>query len=241
MAARVGLLLFMAHTISVRLCHHFTLLRAYSELFQGVPEWDAPCGLISQKVVQGVVSLADEVIKNIPVELPVLCPPSMSREDYDAVAIFDACQVSWAARVLVKNSGKTYRILKAFSGTLKHSAHAEPCAATELCRWIKELFPAVKKIALVTDHMALARGQMRWWSGNGGFSTAFFINEAFREINDFAEVFHVKGEANICDADSRSTEAAKAKSIQVSEMEMVWPELTTFEHPFATRPPIKGF
>lgn len=241
LAARVGLLLFMAHTINIRICHHYGLLRAYAELFQGTLEWDAPVGELTDNVIEGVRNLASVVLKNEPVNLPVLKKPSTIREDYDAVIMFDACQVSWAAKMHIMKTGKTFRILKAFASTLKHSAHAEPRAATELCKWVKTNFPEIRRVALVTDHMALARGQIRWWSGNGGFSTAFFINEAFKEINDFAEVFHVQGESNLCDADSRSAEAAKSKNIAATEIEMVWPDLQSFEHPFLVRPALMGY
>ena len=185
--------------------------------------------------------MATILLKNERVEIQKLVMPCESVDGYDAVVVFDACQNAWAARVFINKQRRAYRIMKAFRTPLKHSAHAEPTAAKELCHWMKEEFPLVKKIALVTDHMALAKGQKRWWSGNGGFSTAFHINEAFREINGYAEVFHVEGERNICDEDSRSMQAAKARFLQKTEVDELLPDLYGMEHPFLVRRPTKGF
>ena len=67
-------------------------------------------------------------------------------------------------------------------------------------------------VALLTDHIAVATGQVRWWSGNGGLSTSWDPNEAHREMADgFAtEVWHVDGVRNITDSLSRDVTRADA-------------------------------
>lgn len=240
MAALMGLMLFMSHTINIGLEEHFKLIRTYASWFRGTPEWDEPME-IETSLMENIDRLAEILLENNPVKIEPIKPPPTEAEEYDAIAIFDACQVAWAGRVHICNDKKTLRVMKAFASPLKHSAHAEPTAAKELPQWMKEQFPNVTRVALVTDHIALAKGQRRWWSGNGGFSTAYPINEAFRIINGFAEVFHVKGTDNPCDADSRSTEAAKSKDINVSEIQEVFPDLRNYEHPYLTRPVRCGF
>ena len=162
-------------------------------------------------------------------------------EHYDAIVMFDACQNAWAARVFFPKSGRMLRVMKAFAAPLQHSAHAEPTAAKEVCSWMKRKHPHVKKVALVTDHEALANGQRRWWSGNGGFSTAFHLNAAFRETNGYAEIFHVQGKENLCDGDSRSAEAAACRTIRYEVVNEVFPDLNQFVHPWLVRPVVAGF
>ena len=241
LAALIGLMLYMAHTINIELAHHHTLLRAYAQLFKGCPEWDEPTTAMSETLSCAIRGLGAMLMANQRVVIGKAPAPSMDVRDYDAVVIFDACQNAWAAKVFFPKEALGYRVMKAFRMPLKHSAHAEPTAAKELLRWMKVEFPAAKKIALVTDHLALAKGQRRWWSGNAGFSTAFHLNEAFKEINGTAEVFHVEGEANICDEDSRSAQAAAARFIRVEKMQELVPDLTGFDHPYKERQPVKGF
>lgn len=241
LAALIGLMLYMAHTLNADLARHHSLLRAYAQFFQGCPEWDEETTSLTQPLWDRIDEMAAVLLANEPVMIQKLSPPGLTVDDFEAVAVFDACQNAWAARVFLKGSTKVLRILKAFASPLRHSAHAEPTAAVELCRWLKKAYPEVKRIALVSDHLALAKGQRRWWSGNGGFSTAFPINEAFKEINGYAQVFHVDGVNNICDEDSRSSLAAAAKTLRVESVQEVFPDMREFVHPFANRPAVRGY
>ena len=106
---------------------------------------------------------------------------------------------------------------------------------------MKQAHPDIKSVALVTDHIAITTGQRRWWSGHGGFSTSHYLNDAYNEMHNYAQAFYVEGHLNVSDADSRSPEAAAAKQIECSEIDMVWPSLSTFLHPYATRTDVRGF
>lgn len=241
LASTVGLSLFMAHTININIAEHGALIKAYSNLFRGNPQWDEPLQYIDERVLVKLHELANQIMPNNPFEIIKPKPPGTTDQDYDAVIIIDACANAWAAKIRIVKTGKTYLILKAFHIAHIHSAHAEPLAVTEALRFVKQTFPELKSVALVTDHVAIPNGQRRWWSGYGGFSTSFYLNEAFREMHSFAQAFHVKGELNITDSDSRSEQAARAKEITWTEIEITWPPLQSFKHPYATRPPIKGF
>lgn len=185
-AALVGLMLHMAHTINLDLSRYHCLIRAYSQMFKGLPVWDAAASELTPTFKAAIRQMASVLMMNKPVMIQMLQPPGQKTEDYDAVVIFDACQNAWAARVLLVKQKRVFRVMKAFAAPLQHSAHAEPTAAKEVCQWMKRHFHHARKVALV-------RGKKRWWSGNGGFSTAFSINEAFKEINGYAQVFHVEG------------------------------------------------
>ena len=120
-----------------------------------------------------------------------------------------------------------------FKRHIGHSAHSEPIAATEVVRWIRANLPP-GRIAIVTDHRALANGQRRWWSMNGGFSTAWHINEFFKELyrdgglgND---VFYVPGVDNPADAPSRSN--ALGDKLTARRSDIVFPSITTFQHQY---------
>lgn len=227
----IGLAIFMAHTINEDLVHHFELMRLYNKLFEGNPSWDEtfiPNEILKEKIR----CLAKICIDNRRTDIRVLRPPSADYREYDAIVVFDACKDAWAAKIHLVKKNTRLRIMKRFEKQIKFSAHAEPTAAKEILLWLKQQFPEVKKAALVTDHKALAMGQKRWWTGYGGHSTAFHINEAFKEINNYADVFYVEGEHNICDEDSRSEEARRCSEINVRECNEKWYGLENCTHPY---------
>lgn len=230
----LGLAIYMAHTIREHMVYHFELMRTYNKLFdEGESEWDSEME-ITEALRNHAKKLITVVLRNEPKSIQEPIRPSTNMNDYDSVIVFDACKDAWAAKVHDVATGKTIRVMKRFAKTAKFSAHAEPMAATEILDWVKKHRPMYKKIALVTDHKALALGQMRWWTGFGGHSTAYHINEAFKRINNFAQVFYVEGHKNICDADSRSREAREAKTHKIIECNESWEKLEQYEHPYAS-------
>ena len=231
MAHLLGLLIYMAHTVNISMADHFQLMKIHHNMFQGTPDWDA-----KRELTESLRTHAKELItkleKNEKRKIPIPSRPSTSIDDYDAVVVFDACKDAWAAKIHDVKTNETIKILKRFKKQIKHSAHAEPTAAKEIIEWLKKE-RNYKKIALVTDHKALAMGQTRWWTGFGGHSTAFHINEAFKMINGFAEVFFVEGSKNNCDQDSRSKEARNSKDYLILPCTESWGTLDEYEHPYA--------
>ncbi len=241
MASLIGLALYMTNTIGVDLAAHGGLIKAYASLF-GDGKWDEKLPFISMSLLSKIDALVKELLENKPVTPGPLRAPSMKNEDYDAVILFDACKSAWAAHVY--RNRQAWRVVRGYTTPVKHSAHAETVAAKEIVTWARSKFGKDARIALVTDHEALAKGQRRWWSGHGGFSTAYHLNEAFKEINKNirAEIWHVEGLKNPTDGDSRSDVAAKTKGINVTEMEVQRiPQLSEFYHPYARRPTVIGF
>ena len=95
-----------------------------------------------------------------------------------------------------------------------HSAHAEPKAATEVLRYLKQrnAITATSHVAIITDHRAMVSGQRQYRSGYKGFSTSGPLNEFFSELYDNTltrrDVFYVEGELNPADGPSREVRMA---------------------------------
>ena len=135
-------------------------------------------------------------------------------------------------------------IRQTWPSAVKHSAVAEPMAISALFSFLLEKgiksgeseFGPCSKIAVVTDHIALAYGQRRWWSHHGGFSPSFALNTCFTKLyNTFHEVqiFYVEGECNPADGPSRDTTPSPYPSSSVISYN--FPHLSSFFHPYATR------
>ena len=128
-----------------------------------------------------------------------------------------------------------------------------PRAVSNLLHWLAEVYPSIApdvfvrpeirgRVAIVTDHDAMARGQRRWDSQFGGFSSSYFLNGAFCSMYDEGwdtEVFIVPGILNIADDISRNLGGASRK-IGAWGYEGVFPRLGEYCHPYAegsrTRP-----
>eukprot|EP00760_Papus_ankaliazontas_P011349 PhM_4_TR14728/c0_g1_i1/m.12386 len=112
-------------------------------------------------------------------------------------------------------------------------------AATAVTRWARENF-APRLIAVVSDHEALAQGQRRPHSGNGGFSSAYHLNEFFRTLyadGGLHQVFYVPGHENPADAPSRNTVVGDLVWHVERVNNEMFPSLSTFTHPYLDTPP----
>lgn len=235
-AALIGLALFMAHTVNVRICDYFRLMRAYSAIIQGLTRWDDAVEYIAPEPLAELRSLLGVLCANPAVELPALRPPSFADNDYDAVIVVDASGAGWGAYVRFAASGSIAMLQQRWSGHIAHSAHAEPSAALNAVRWtLEQLRTRTPRIALVTDHVALAAGQRRWSSAFCGFGRSFPINEFYRVLYAAApdsQIFFVDGISNIADAPSRNLPAHFGFSANAADI--VFPRLAGFSHPYAT-------
>jgi len=239
-ASLIGLVLFMAHTIDLRINQYFNLWRAYTAIYTATVQWDEQVHLTSEPAIDQLREIIRILLRNDFVKLPVLTPPSTELTDYSAVAIVDASASQWGAYVYFpardENDQSTiWKLQRQWDAALRHSAHAEPCGAYELLRWIHEQGRS-ERIAIITDHAALALGQRRWWSNYNGFGRSFYINRFYQELyrlSPGAEIFQVPGEKNIADGPSRDPYATRTLSAQL-ETKLTFPSLTTFTHPFAT-------
>lgn len=232
-ASLVGLMLFMAHTINVDLSQYHTLLRAYGTIISDTGGWDKECSVTSEAVRAQLTRMAQHILANPRVPLPVLRQPSRSLDDYDVAIEVDASGSAWGAIVRFNKTGDVFILQQRWTVSMLHSARAEPTAATRAIRWAREKLGANASVAVITDHAAMVTGQRRWESRYGGFSSSgYHLNEFYRELYDAGggEVFHVEGEHNRADGISRDPSATS--TLKVSQSDVTFRELYSVTHPF---------
>lgn len=229
-ASLVGVLLFLAHTVEISLARFFILLRAYGAMIGKTTAWDQPCAFTSDEADAQLHAFADAVLRNEPRPFPVLMPPSFRVADYGAQVLVDASSNGWGAYVHFPDTQRTYVLRQRWGTRMGRSAHAEPKAAFLAVRWARQQRPGAR-VALVTDHHAIASGQRRWYSRNGGFSSSWHLNNLFDELYERGggEVFYVEGEHNLADAPSRDCSAPLTMLAQSAQIHV--PPLTEFLHP----------
>ena len=248
-AAFAGLLLFAAHTLSIPLAHHFELLRGYSAIVAGnsppdAPStardfWDQPLPYLEPSLQGHLMALADELIAN---RAQLITPQAAAPLDeaYDTVVYIDASQNAWAAIVVdqVGTPQSTTTLLQQrWRDTLRYSAWAEPRAVERCLTHLSQRQNPPKRIAVVTDHIAIVSGQSRWTSRFAGFSASWFLNSAYKSATQFdrVEFFYIKGAENPADAASREVSAGfdlAAKPLQP----LALPALSSLYHPHADTP-----
>ena len=198
-ASIVGLILFMLHTVSEPLSSYHGLIRRYSDLMRDPGDWDESV-TVTATMADDIRQAARSILSHEAVPLPTLRPPSLSIEEYDYSMIVDASKAGWGA-ILRQRTGEIAVLSQQWPRDMKHSAQAEPWAVVCCLAWLKEkMFPnRPLRLAVVTDHMALATGQLRWSSHYGGFSAAFHLNAAFAAMSGpqlTSDVFFVEGSSN---------------------------------------------
>jgi hypothetical protein len=242
----IGLTLFMAHTINIDLAQHHGFLRSYSLLVkrgltststtQTTSSWDQPLDYLSPTLSRDLYRIADPLIANQPVPLPTLRSPN---ERYDIVCIVDASKTGWGAYVFDHTKNSAYSLRQSWTHGMEFSARAEPRAVQRLMNHLNNTLNTKSQltIAIVTDHQAIPNGQRRWYSNNGGFSTAWELNSAFTELYRHPawhiELFYVPGELNIADPLSRHPETSyELRQEYVSDI--LFPSMDNFQHPYDT-------
>jgi hypothetical protein len=243
-AAIVGLIIFMSHTTNIGIWRFFSLQRAYARLTSpSSPEigdvlWDAPLQLV-QTVRADLAQVVGLILANKPAPIRPLRPPGRTNADYDTIAIVDASGTGYAFYVMCRAGA--FLVTCGWPSAVAHSTKAEPRSATEALRWIASICD-LGHTAMVSDHEALATGQRRWWSGHGGFSPAFFLNDFYLEFYGTVDlstwrrdVFHVEGDKNIVDGPSRSV--AIGEPLRVRPANIVFPDVSSYRHPYAGHPP----
>jgi hypothetical protein len=231
-ASFVGLMLFMAHTVDIPLTKCFALLRVYSTVIMQTDGWDSDCRVTSDAGRVNLDWLADALIRNEPVPLPILEQPATTLRNYDVAIEVDASGGAWGAKVIFMNTERVCTLQQKWTQRVGRSAHAEPRAAACAIRWARAQ-PGYEnaKVALISDHVALTTGQRRWYSNFGGFSTSYHLNDFYDALyaQGGGEVFYVEGEHNEADALSRDVTATY--TLKVSDSQTTFRDLSTVKHP----------
>ena len=236
-ASVIGLCIFMTHTLNIALYDHFNVMRWYSRLFNttGDNQWDEKIGKSWTSFIENeVCKLCTPLLVNKPVKPKLIKQPGVANSDYDMVIVIDASKTGWGA--YVNSRQETWKLQQRFANEMRHSARAEPKAVELAIAWAKQ--QGAKRIAMVTDHIALVQGQRRWWSGYGGSSTAYYLNNAYKEAYTEAdtEFYYVEGTSNPADQPSRTTTST---TLTISGCNSTFPQVGDFLHPFINRPPCR--
>ena len=238
-AAFVGLVHYLWNTLDARPELYLSMRRAHSKICsEAVSDkaWDEPV-ILAPTVLADLTEITGILLANEPVRIRSACQPSLDNEAYDTIIIVDASASGWGA--YAKIGEETFEVRRAWTEHKRMSAHAEPIAATEAIRWART-HGAQGNVAVVTDHEAMAKGQRRWWSGHGGFSSAYPINEFFVELYNThpdAQVFFVDGARNIADGPSRGNQLGHGLRWGTLRGSFQFPDLKSFVHPYFKRSP----
>lgn len=241
-AAIIGLMNWMAHTVDLPIRKFVGPLRTMATLTQTHGSWDDRIPNESLlRLLSGMAEPIARLAENVPVDVGSTPPPAAT-EEYDTILIVDAAATGWAA-ICVRRSG-TLCIRQGWEAHMRFSAHAEPLAATLAVRWAKSRFKSdVGRIAVVTDHAALALKQRSHETHNGGFSRNWYLNQFYNELYDEAntdrnDVFYVEGPNNPADSPSRSTAIGDSHVyVERVSQDFRMPDLRLLFHPHRTSRP----
>jgi hypothetical protein len=234
-ASLVSLAVWMGHTLNRHPRDNFDLLRLWSRVSPGenalAQKWDEPLSLTPAMV--NTIGMAVQ-----PLLVNKSQPPEPARDEivnkYDAAIIVDASATGMGFFVARPNA-PPIEVRRGWGQLIRFSAWAEPIAAREAVAWVRKHFPDAHTLAVVTDHSALATGQRRPVSGNGGFSKAFHANEFYRCLyadHGVHDIFFVEGSNNPADVPSRTSPVDDTAWRTRTRPDIHLPALETLHHPY---------
>lgn len=234
LAAVIGLALWMAHTLQIQMAHHYELIRAFGAVEARRTGWDDRIS-VSTAALNALAAIAGPLLHNVPVR-PRPIPEALGDwSSFDTVIVVDASSDGFGA--FIHHDGTTCEYSEGWRSKLLHSAWAEPLAATCVLQFVRKRIANPGRIAIVTDHIALAKGQRRPLSGNGGFSRSFYLNQFFMELyrdDGDHQVFYIRGSENPADKPSRDlTLQRPARWFRVDNRPL--PAMHSLHHPYYGR------
>jgi hypothetical protein len=232
MCALISLVFWLIDTIDIPLYECQKVLRAYSGIARCAARigWDAPVAYVAASFVQHLWPLVERVCTNQPVPLKGMRLPPCEGS-YDTVIVVDACAAGWGA--YAAEGSTVYCLRQRWGGCIGGSAWTEPLAVVQVMQWVRRRAVGRKRVAIVTDHEALERGQRRWYSSTGGFSAAFYINEAYRAAyaDEWdTQFFFIPGKENPADGPSRDALATRALDVTLAAITL--PPLSSLRHSY---------
>jgi hypothetical protein len=242
LASIVSLSAWMAYVIQIPLYNHSRVLKLFSVLESKAASgsWDERI-MITPSILNTLHPLVGPLCQNTPVVPSSPKSPSPDAKDYDIVIIVDAYLEGWGGYVWV--NGQIFRVKAGWAEEIKHSAWAEPIAASKILKWAREKYyqdhpdrSYRPSVALVTDHEAMPTRQRRPVSARGGFSPSYFLNKFFLDLygedgKGEGQVFFVQGVKNVSDQVSREPKVGEGLSYEVIT-DRALPALDQFHHPY---------
>jgi hypothetical protein len=242
LASIISLSAWMAYGLQVPLYNHARVLKLFSALESRSQStsWDERV-TITASIINTLHPLVSILVENKPVVPTSPSLPSVNASDYDIAIIVDAYLEGWGGYVWV--NGKMFEVKAGWLEDIKHSAWAEPIAASKITKWAREKYyeehpdrSYLPSVALVTDHQAMPARQRRPISARGGFSPAYFLNKFYRDLygesgRGAGQVFYVEGVKNISDKVSREPKIGDRLAWHEINS-FAFPALDQFHHPF---------
>lgn len=229
----ISLILYAIHTTRLNPASAFQLLRAYRGVYRSVTEgipWDSELRHINDKVYAKLLELGQKLHENEWWQIADVVEPTYDELYYNYVIVTDASYSGWGAYIQKVEDGHTMAYQQKWERDLvfdsrplspdmvktagffnaHHSAHAEPLAAQlALKQLLRNGIADGSRIALITDHIAIAHAQRRL-NGFGGIGRGYTLNKLFEFVYDLwfrrniqVTFFHLSGKVNPADAISR--------------------------------------
>lgn len=228
LAAFLSLLLYSMHTLSLNPAQAFFLMRLYRGIGVATSKnggnWDDKVPFICTRAKQEIDRVLKILLSNTPVSIPPPLICSYEESMYDEIIFVDASKDGWGAVRKRKNlptlayqqkfihflSDETQQTQDpSLLFTAQFSAHAEPTAVRRLLQHLlsREHVFKHQKIAVVSDHVAIARAQKKE-NGFGGIGRGLELNSLFFVANPLNVCFfYVAGGLNPADVYSRTFDA----------------------------------
>ena len=173
----------------------------FSKLESMSGSWDDEINITST-MIENLRPMMVKLTANVPVVPFKPTRPSQANSDYDILIQVDAAATGGGAIVAV--NGHIFEVQEGWKQHIRHSAWAEPIAATNMVKWAKKKYyeqhpsSSVPTIAVCSDHEAIAGRQRRPLTARGGFSPSYYLNAFFRELygedgRSNSHVFWVEG------------------------------------------------
>lgn len=229
----VSLILYALHTTRLNPASAFQLLRAYRGVYRAVNEgldWDSELRYIDPGVYDKMIEIGTSLKENRWWNIADEVRPTYEESYFHHVVVTDASYAGWGAYMRCNSTGvvtacqQKWERGEVFNRTpydlemtrksgffdAHHSAHAEPRAAQLALRQLERMGIADgSRIALITDHFAIAHAQRRT-NGFGGIGRGYSLNKLFEYVNDLeflrgirVTFFYLSGKVNPADTISR--------------------------------------
>jgi hypothetical protein len=226
--ALVGLIIFMSHTLGVRLAEMYGILKAASACSANGGNWERRWELTSAKAQEELTKIVQILRENTWVRIR---KPSDRKlwDDYPVQVMTDASRFGFGAFIIDRTKGTTIKIVAPWANFRRgsSSASAEPEGVYRCLTWLRTRYGYKGPVAVATDHIALVEAQLDKRTGHRGHSRAFYLNRALTMVGIDDELFYIPGENNIADVlsrdDCRAECGFRAVTVEGIVMPAPWP------------------
>jgi hypothetical protein len=139
LASIMSLGAWMCYNLGIPLYLHQPVLSLFSKLESMAGSWDDEINT-DNTMIEKLKPMMVKLIANVPVVPFKPTMPSQANSDYDILIQVDAAATGGGAVVAV--NGRMFEVQEGWKQRIKHSAWAEPMAATNMVKWATSSIPA---------------------------------------------------------------------------------------------------